>query len=123
MAAITWTDVVDVAPALSTVDADAQTMILAYVNAELDVVMFGGEAAPKTKLARVYLAAHLGTLSRPGASATAAGPVVSESAGGLSRSYANMVSSTSSAGLERTTFGTMYAFLVGTSLARAPRVA
>lgn len=84
MASITWADVVALAPELSTINTTTQTDILAFTNAVLDVTKFDLEAGPTTRLARIYLAAHFGTLSKLGA----AGPLIGESAGGLSRSYA-----------------------------------
>ena len=86
MADIVWTDVVDFDASMAGVAAGAQTLILAYVNDEaLQPTIFGGEDSWKYKLARIYLAAHLGTMARlQGVS----GPVSSESAGGLSTSYA-----------------------------------
>ena len=65
---ITWQDVISGAPApeLATpqVDLLGQNYILAYVNAALDVSGFDGEAGPKTRMARIYLAAHMATLAR-----------------------------------------------------------
>ncbi len=122
MSAITWDDVVALAPLLSTVDEDGQDIILAYVNEALDVRHFGGEAGTKTRLARIYLAAHFGTMSMPGAGGSAAGPVISESAGGLSITYANMVSGSGSGSLQRTSYGAMFQFLLDTSTARLPVV-
>ena len=87
MADITWTDVVDHAAGLSTHDAEAQANILAYVNAHFDVSVLDGEAGPTTKLARVYLAAHLASLEKT-SGGSGVGPVQSESGGRLSRSYA-----------------------------------
>lgn len=53
MASITWADVTNFASEMSAVDSDAQTDILAYVNAEVDTTLFaGGESSPKLKLAR-----------------------------------------------------------------------
>lgn len=59
-----WTDVVSLAPELTKVSNAGQGTILAYVNTALDVCQFGklGEDSPKLKLARIYLAAHLGSL-------------------------------------------------------------
>jgi hypothetical protein len=90
MADITWTHVTAFASELSSVDEEAQAMILAHVNGEHGVAVdeFGGEDSPTTKLVRIYLAAHLGTMCGMGA---AGGMVTSESAGGLARSYATGV--------------------------------
>jgi hypothetical protein len=98
MAAIAWTDVVDVAPTMSTAAAGLQTMVLAYVNEHgVNINAFDGEDGATTKLARAHLAAHLAAMS--GRAGVASGPVTSQSAGGLSRSFSvwsgtSMLSST-----------------------------
>lgn len=121
MAAITWDDVTAGAPALSSVDADEQTLILAYVNDLLDVTVFyGGEDGSVVKLLRVYLARHFavgGTLGGSGA----AGPVISESAGGLSRTYAQQSASSLSGAddLDMTAWGRMARGIIRRSPARA----
>lgn len=116
MADIAWNpDVIAVAPELSTAAVAAQIAILAHVNTDLDVSMFDGEGGPMTRLARMYLAAHFGTQIGAGASA---GAVVSESAGGLSRSYASVASSESSLG--STAYGRLYLSLANVSFARLP---
>lgn len=85
MAPITWADVTSYATTLTTVDPVQQADLLALVNRGFSAV-FDGEDGPKTRLARIYVAAHFAAL--PGAGEQrAAGPVVSESRGGLSRSY------------------------------------
>lgn len=121
MAAITWTDVMALAPELSSVSTDGRTYILAHVNTALNLAEFDGEDGPKTRLARIYLAAHFGAISLAGATG-ASGPVTSESAGGLSRSYGTTTSTSSGSGIERTGYGQLYLQLVRTSPARAPLV-
>jgi hypothetical protein len=123
MAAITWAHVVDHYAGLSTVDTDAQTDILAHVNGALNVSAVGGslgEASPRLKLARVHLAAHYALLSAQAASG-AAGPVVSETVGQVSRTYANPFSFGS---VTRGTnaAGDAFLALVKASPARAPVV-
>jgi hypothetical protein len=89
MASITWTDVTDIAPELTAdngVNIEAQNMILALVNERMNATEWGGESDPMLKLARIYLAAHFGTITMN--QSAGAGPVVAEAAGGLSRSYA-----------------------------------
>jgi hypothetical protein len=115
---VTWADVTDFAPGLSTVAVEAQAAILAYVNG-LDPSL-GGDSATMTaagRLARVYLAAHFGTVTKRGLGA--AGGLVSQSAGGLSRSYAGLTDSRS---LASTTFGALYLSIIDASPARAPVV-
>lgn len=122
MADITWSNVLDYAPELEDFDDDAQTDVLAYVNDEaLDPDIFGGDDSTTFKLARIYLAAHMATTSMNGDSATA-GPVIGESAGGLSRQYANTSGSVSDPLLDSTSYGREYQRLVRRSLARVPYV-
>ena len=119
MAAITWANVVDFDSGLSTVDADAQTAILAYVNAEHDVTAFDGEDGPTLKLARIYLAAHLGRTM--GVAGAASGPVTSASSGGLSVSYGSFA--TSAEGLGTTAWGNLYLAIIKRSAATVGFVA
>lgn len=100
MAAITWEDVLAVAPELTTTTDPARVIFLSYANNALAVSEWGGEASPTLKLARCYLAAHQAASSVAGATG-AVGPVTSESAGGLSRSYASTPASSSEMGSTR----------------------
>lgn len=120
MADIVWTDVTAFAPQLTTVDAGAQTDILAHVNALLDVDQFDGESGPTTRLARIYLAAHVAASVQQGASGSA-GPVTSEKVGDLARSY-GFSGFLSFSALEGTAYGRLYKMLLSTSNARGPRV-
>ena len=127
MAAITWAHVVAHASALATVNADQQADLLAFVNAHVNAGAFGGEDAYRTKLARVYLAAHLASLPGAGVAsggAHAAGPVTSESTGGVSRSYAAAASSAGAGGgtWGETIWGRRYLALLNGSRAAWPRV-
>lgn len=118
MAAIVWADVVALAPEVNAIDDAAKADIIAYVNVALTVANFGGEDHPKTRLARIYLAAHLAAMLRRGVTGGgAAGPLVSHSAGGMSRSYAVM---SSGSALSSTSYGSMYEELARTSLGRLP---
>lgn len=88
MAAIDWDMVVLLASDMSAVDEDAQTEILAYVNAHYDADIFnGGEDGAECKMARIHLAIHRGYGSLPGA-ASSPGAVTAETGGGLSVTYA-----------------------------------
>ena len=102
---------------MSTVVAGAQTDILAVANTLLTVSLFGGEASAKTKLARIYIAAHLGTLELIGTTG-AAGPITAESAGGLSRQYGSAAAAVTSGEWGSTTFGQKYVALCRTTPAR-----
>ena len=123
MADITWTHVTNFASELTGVDAAAQTDILSFVNTELDATECGGESSARYKMMRVYLAAHLATLTTGGSAASAAGPVISEKAGDLSVGYAQLASSGDwDVLLDSTSYGKMYRMLLRTSPARAWRV-
>jgi hypothetical protein len=119
MALIDWDDVAALAPELDDFDETGQGLILDYVNVALDVSIFGGEESPKLRLARIFLAAHFATVSKQGG-VGAAGPVISESAGGLSRSYALL--SASSSGFSGSSYGDQYLALIRSTVARAPVV-
>lgn len=123
MADITWTNVTDHASELSTVGAAAQTDILGFVNQSLDPALFDGETGYKTKLARVYLAAHFGKATLAG-SGGAAGAVQSMSADGLSVSFATMAATLDDPTLMGTTvYGIRYLSILNASAARGPWVA
>jgi hypothetical protein len=67
VASIAWSDVVAIAPQLATIPVAAQNAFLAYVNIEIDVVKVGGdlgEDSPRLRMARLYLAAHMGEMWR-----------------------------------------------------------
>ena len=60
MADIDWDDVEAHYPGLASVDEDAQTDLLAFVNNEaLSASVFGGEDSAKYKLARIHYLAHI----------------------------------------------------------------
>lgn len=99
--AITWaSDVVAIAPELASVVTATQNKILAFVDLQFNTTLWGD----KLDMGKTYLAAHLGTLSRR---AGAGGPVVSESVGQVSRSYAASIAS-GAAMLESTSYGLEY---------------
>lgn len=99
---ISWTDVTNIAPELATVLTSIQNDILADVDNEVDDGAWGIFADKGKK----YLAAHLGTLTRPG-TVGVSGPVASESLGPMARSYAT--SGVLSAGaLSSTRYGAEY---------------
>lgn len=116
MAVISWAMVLNHAPELSVIPVGAQTDILAHVNTTLKPSVWGGEDSAKLKLARIYLAAHFGTLEK--SKGAVVGPVVSSSAGGLARSFA--VVAGSSSGYADTPYGKQYEALLKTTPARLP---
>ncbi len=120
MADITWADVTAAFPndtALAAVTEPAAAGPLAVAN-NLSSSAFGSETFT---YARVLLAAHHATRNRAGGAAGPAGPLTSESADNISRSYAAQVGSSSSS-LSSTSYGQLYSELVRTSRARMPRM-
>jgi hypothetical protein len=111
-------DVLDHAAELSEVEDAAWARILAYVN-RFDL-SWVGEDDDTTTMARIYLAAHIGLTIKPGSSVTAAGPVVSESVGGVRRTYANLATSTTESSLSSTKYGRQYNQILTSSLVNGP---
>lgn len=79
---VTWAQVVSLCPDVATVPLAAQTLILAFVDGELDATRWGS----KYTLGAIYYCAHLGLGALAG-SGSSAGPVISESVGGVSVAY------------------------------------
>lgn len=121
MADIEWTDVTAFAPALSTVDEAAQDDIIAWVNAAINPDTFDGDDGPIYRIARIYLAAHSALLARQGNS-NGAGPVTLETAGGVTRQYANPGGGIALAALDSTGYGKLYKQLLASSNVRGPFV-
>ena len=115
---ITKSDVLAFASELSTLGDWAWVHLLTYVN-EIDFTGLG-DSNQTVRMARIFLAAHLGLLNQRSATG-AAGPVISESAGGLRRSY-SQVSSSSTIDLNSTMYGQLYLSIIGSSLAHGPLV-
>lgn len=115
MADIIWADVTAMAPQLSTVDSAAQDDILAYVNE----MTLPDETDQTTRMARILLAAHYGSTlaSAPGGMA---GPVTSESAGQMRRSYGLAATPSGEEGFGTTMYGMQYILLLKMSLAHGP---
>ena len=108
MAAITWTDVTDLAASLSAVPVARQTAILAYVNTRIPVTLWGGEDSVLLFEGRINLAAHMGSLSLPGAAGAASGPVTRVEEGDAKVEFASLVSLASASSLDRTSYGSEY---------------
>ena len=117
MADLVWTDVVAIAPELAdpAIPTAAQTVILTYVNDNVKVENFDGEDGNTTLAVRSYLAAHMATAGTLQGASGAAGPVSSEKAGDLARSYATSVV-TSVFG--STSYGNMFVMLTNNSRSR-----
>jgi len=136
IAAITVDDVLAMAPELNTVTDPAWIDILAYVNVH-DLTKFNYATVPcvpglnfgntsedgqTARMARIYLAAHMGKMLKLGGSA-AAGPVTGESVGGVRRSYGLIAQIPGwLASLSTTRYGQLYLEIVGMSLAALPMV-
>lgn len=118
---LTKDDVTAFAPKLADVSSEAWLDILAYVN-ELDL-SFLGETDEVTRMARIFLAAHIGQVTRDasrGSGGSTAGPLTSESAGGVRRSYGMLA--TGSGSLGSTRYGQMYMDILGMSQAAGPHL-
>lgn len=98
---ITWDDVVAIAPSLSAVSAEGQAIILDFVELQVTEGQWGVDRA---RLGRIFLAAHLGSLAIT--TATAAGPIASETVGPLSRTY--MAAAASAGATGATSWGKQY---------------
>lgn len=101
---LAWSDVVGIAPELSTVDLAVQAAIVADVKLFLVNVAALGGAARATATAK-YLAAHLASASASGRAGNA--PLQSVSIGGVSKSFAMSVAEGVSI-LETTGYGREY---------------
>lgn len=120
MAAVTWANVLDFAPGLSTVAVGAQNAILAYVNTTLQVEAYGGEDGAKTRLARIYLAAHSGEiLKRQGIGGAITGEDVG--ADSIHFSYTAPLKGAIES-LETTSWGLEFQRLTNSTYARLPMV-
>lgn len=113
---ITPADVKAFAPELSVIADAAWVDLLAYVNEmQLDCL----DTDVDRRLARIFLAAHFGTLIRLGAGG-AAGPVTSESAGGVRRSYGMIATGSGSGSYATTRYGQIFADLIDGSAVGGP---
>jgi hypothetical protein len=116
---ITWSDVLARFPsdaALAAIDPDVAGAAWAELANGLSASYFGGEDGQKYKTARILYAAHcaLAGGGTGGSGNQAAGPVIAESEGGVSRSYA--VTQTSLGGGHGTTsYGQLFDALVRSS--------
>lgn len=114
------------ASGLSTVSSSAQIDILAYVEIALNACYFGGDCSPAYRLARIYLAAHMGAGGGLGGSTGTRGPVTAEAAGGMSRSYGGITTFSSATTLDqalgRTVYGGYLLEMIYGSAARGPFV-
>jgi hypothetical protein len=115
---ITWYDVANTAAELGSIGDEAQFNILAYVNTAFAADLFGGEGSGKLRLMRVYLAAHLATLGPGSGGNSAAGPVISETLGPASFTYASPSQVRGDGNLGSTSYGRLLQLMFDTSPAR-----
>jgi hypothetical protein len=120
VAAITWDDVTAIAPELEDVELEAQTIILASANTSLNACAF---KPANLTLARILLAAHMATMTVMSGGESATGAVLSETVGGISRTYSDASSVGAVGGNSGSAYGDQLAYLIRTSRARWPRVA
>lgn len=126
-APIIESDVQAFAPELAVLSSGAWGDILAYVN-QIDMTApvipeatrTSGESAITDRIAKIYLAAHMGTMTRL-AGGGSAGPVTSSSAGGLRRSF-GMISMLTGTALGSTRYGQMYLDLLSMTQYHGPLV-
>lgn len=103
MADITWTNVTNIAPELSTAPVALQTAMLASVNGRIVEAQWPSVA--RAEEARAYLAAHMATLLRRGGGGSV-GPLSSITVGQVSKTFATPGSTASS--YDATPYGSMY---------------
>lgn len=114
-------DVLGIAPELSTLPDIMWVVVLGVAN-EVKASALGTDAdSPTLRLARILLAAHFGVISRR-ARTGAAGPVTSETAGALRRSYGLVALSGAESGLATTMYGQQYMTILRMTTAHGPRV-
>jgi hypothetical protein len=109
---LVWADVVNVAPDLSSLTVAQQNAVLFDVDTQLAETKLGTRYFQACR----YLAAHLGTLVKRGATG-AGGVVSSESVGAVSVSY-SVPSSSSDDGLGATVWGMQYKRIIRLSANR-----
>src|SRR5688572_16554556 len=111
-------DVLSVAPQLSTLPETAWVMILLFLN-DFDI-----SCDPSLrKLALSLLGAHLGEVAGTTGASGTSGAVISETAGGLKRTYAQPTTSAATSDLSRTTYGQQYLALLQMSIGtKGPRL-
>lgn len=119
MTRIVKADVLAMAPELSTTTDMAWADILDYANDQSADELGVAEDHITLRMARLYLAAHFAAVAKR-ARTGAAGPVVSEAAGSLRRSYGLVSSSVGDIGFGLTQYGQMYLTLLRGTLAHTP---
>lgn len=116
MVDIVKADVLAVAPELSTLTDEFWTDLLLYVN-EFDFTSLDTEQT--VRMARIFLCAHLGARAKR-SSTGAAGPVISEAAGGVRRTYGSVDTSGGLTELGATQYGLTLQSILTMSGAHGP---
>ncbi len=110
-------DVLAIAPELSTLTDQAWLDLLDYVN-EFDFTSLDSEHT--VRMARIFLAAHLGGRVRRAGTTTAVGPIVSEAAGGVRRAYGPVSTGAALSELGSSSYGLMLSSILSMSGAHGP---
>lgn len=111
---LAWSNIVALAPELSSLDAVMGALILDTISKELSADNLGVE---RYERAVTYLTAHVACLLETGAFGKA-GAVTSESVGGISRSYAANSPMGTHPWYDKTAYGRMYLFIIRNNLMR-----
>ena len=111
MADIAWSDVVALQANLDGVDPTAQTIILRFVNENLNPSAFGGEDSAQYTLARCFFAAHLGEIERRRGNQTGALQSKTIGTSSIALAYA-AASSGDSEALMQTSWGSQFFLLL-----------
>lgn len=109
------------APELASVSDVTWQTVIAFANTLSADGIGGGESGPLLRLCRILLAAHYGTISKRGVTG-ATGPVTSEAAGAVRRSYGLVALASADASLGATVYGHQFLGLLGMSMANGPRL-
>jgi len=112
-------DVLAIASELSVLSDQAWVDILTWVN-EFDFTSLDTEQT--VRMARIFLAAHLGTRAKRAGSTGAVGPVISEAAGGVRRAYGQVSTTGTINELGSSTYGMMLTTILSMSGAHGPFV-
>jgi hypothetical protein len=115
-------DVTEYAPELAGVSDITWDTLLAFANTLSAESIGGGETGPLLRLARILLAAHYATISQRGTTG-ATGPVTSEAAGPVRRSYGLTALARADLSMGATGYGQQLMGLLAMSLANGPRLA
>jgi hypothetical protein len=112
-------DVLEFAPELTSVSDVSWATVLAFANDLSAEGVGGGENGGVVRLLRILLAAHYAVVSRRGLSG-ATGPVTSEAAGAVRRSYGLVALASSDASFGATGYGQQFLGVLSMTQANGP---